>query len=316
MIYLFTWNSRYLILQEVQKWKSAFTEKYGETEVTHITDIEKMREGELESLIFSRSLFSEKSLCIIDNFPSSWENSGLTAEKEMSMISKLWDVSEEKIVVLLSVNPDKRKSSYKELVKICEKKEFYAENDESVKNILRKKYGSSIDTNALERLVFLKWGSLEKSVSEVEKLRVLHSHVFLEHIENFVFPEFEESLFVFIDSLLTGQKTKALREIKNILHYSSFYGFYQSLIANLRVFLYISFLQSQKKSPAQIVDILSLWKRSFLAQKNISARPLQIEELYNGLLRLDKNMKTGKLLSSDEKDLVRELEREVLKFLA
>jgi hypothetical protein len=71
-------------------------------------------------------------------------------------------------------------------------------------------------------------------------------------------PEFEESIFVFIDTLLQRDAVKIFSELNNLVTYSNLYAIYQSIVANLRVFLYIEFLKSQKKSPKEIGDILKL----------------------------------------------------------
>ena len=316
MLYLFTGNNRYLIQEEAQKWKHAFAAKFGIENVTHITSLDNISPDFIVENLVSRSLFSEKRLVLIDWFPYSWERafSG-AADIEKLILDSLPQVAEETLVVFLSENPDKRKTGYKQLSKIAEVKQFSVSWEDEVFTILSNKYKNIIDSRALQRLIFIKWWDLQKSISEIEKLSITLSKISLQDVETILIPEFEESIFVFIDTLLTKNKKKIFSEFQNLLDFSNMYALYQSILANLRVFLYIEFLKSQKKSPNTIGDILKLWNRQFLINKRHSSSYKDIQTLYINLLNFDKNMKFWKFISSDEEDMKRELERVFLKFV-
>ena len=317
MLYLFTWNNRYLIRQEAQKWKHAFKDKYGEENVVHVSSIETVSSAFLVETLVSRSLFSEKRLIIIDGFPYTGERQfGGASDIEKTILETLDQIPEDTLVVFLAVSPDKRKTSYKTLSKLAEIKEFSTSGEDEVVAILQKKYWDIIEYSALRRLVLLKWWDLEKSLSEIEKLSILLDTITISDIESHIIPEFEESIFVFIDTLLSKNSKKIFSEFDNLLNFSNFYSVYQSIIANLRVFLYIEYLKSQKKSPHEIGDILKLWNRQFLIQKNHKSHSKDIISLYINLLNFDKNMKFWKLISSDEKDLQKEIEWIFLKFMS
>lgn len=317
MLYLFTGNNSYLIIQEAQKWKNAFKEKYGEENVIHISSLETVSSDFISKSLLGRSLFSEKRLVIIDGFPLSWERQfSWAADIEKIIIETLENIPEETLVVFLSVSPDKRKTSYKTLSKLSEIKEFSSSGEGDTIQILQKSYSDVIDYRALKLLVMLKWGDLQKSISEIEKLKILKNKIELIDIESHTTPEFEESIFVFIDTLLSKNPKKIFSDFHNLLSFSNFYSVYQSVIANLRVFLYIELLKSQKKSLYEIGNILKLWNRQFLIQKNYRANLSDIRKLYINLLNFDKNMKFWNFLSSDEKDLQKEVEGVFLIFLS
>ena len=316
MIYLFTWNSRYLIQQEAQKWKHAFGDKYGVENVTHISSLEGTSADFIIESMLSRSLFSEKRLVLIDWFPFSWEKSFSGAsDMEKTILENIENTPEETLVVFLSENPDKRKTWFKQLSKLADVKNFSVSWEDEVFQILTKKYWNNIDSRALQRLIFIKGWDLQKSISEIEKLRITKDQISLQDIETILIPEFEESIFVFIDTLLSKNKQKIFSEFQNLLDFSNMYALYQSIIANLRVFLYIEFLKSQKKSPNEIGDILKLWNRQFLINKRHASSYKDIQTLYINLLNFDKNMKFWKFISSDEEDMKRELERVFLRFI-
>lgn len=316
MIYLFTGNNQYLISEESQKWKKGFIEKFWEENVTHINSLGPNSKDFILETLVSRSLFAEKRLVIIDWFPFSWEKTfSWASDLETLILDTLETVPEEVLVVFLSLNPDKRKSWYKQLSKVAQVKTFDISWEDQVYSILWKKYGSNIESDALRRLIFLKWWDLQKSISEIEKLLISLEQITRRHIEENIMPEFEESIFVFIDTLLQRDARKIFIELKNLIEFSNLYAIYQSIIVNLRIFLYIEYLKHKKISPKEIGDILKLWNRAFLIQKSHKSSFKSINTLYMNLLDFDKNMKFWKFASSDEDDLKRELEAIFLKFI-
>ncbi len=316
MIYLFTWNNNYLIKEEALRWKKAFIQKHGKENITQITSLHWITPSVLGETLTSRSIFAEKRLVIIDGFPFSGEKAFSGASDiESFLLKSLDDVPEEILIVFLSVNPDKRKAWYKKLSKIAEIKTFDISWEDQVYHILTKKYWVCIDSSSLRRLIFLKGWDLQKSISEIDKLLVKADSISASDIRDNIMPEFEESIFVFIDTLLSKNSKKIFLELENLISYSNLYAIYQSIVANLRVFLYIELLKFQRKSASEITDILKLWNRSFLINKKHHSHYKSISTLYIELLKFDKNMKLWKLISSDEKDLKRELEQIFLRFV-
>lgn len=317
MIYFFYGNNRYLLRKEMSKWRDAFTQKFWEENVIYISSLQDVSTDFIQESLLGRSIFSQKRLIIIDGFPFSGEKefSG-AAEKQDYILSLIDKIPEETLVLFVSHAPDKRKSAFKTIQKIAEEKEFSLTWENQVLEILRKKYPDISDISALEKIVFLKGWKLEKSIWEIEKLRILTPNFTKKYVEEHTRPEFEESIFVFIDTLLLKNQKKIFWELENLLHHSNFYAIYQSIIANIRVFLYIELLKKQKKSPREIWDILKLWNRIFLIHKKHKTSFHEIQKLYENLLLLDKNMKSGKLISSDEKYLEGELKNIFLNFLA
>jgi DNA polymerase III delta subunit len=317
MIYLFTWNNNFLLREEVLRWKNGFVEKYWVENITHISSLDGNTKNTIADTLTSRSIFAEKRLVIIDWFPFSWEKAfSWASDLETKILWALDSLPDEVLVLFSSVNPDKRKSGFKQLKKIATLKEFNITGEDEVYSLLSKKYWKHIDGNTLRRLIFLKGGDLHKSLWEIEKLRITRDQITSSDLHNHIMPEFEESIFVFIDTLLQRDANKIFSELHNLIAYSNLYAIYQSILANLRVFLYIEYLKSQKKSPWDIWDILKLWNRAFLINKIHKSSYKSISQLYINLLNFDKNMKFWKFVSSDEEDMKRELESVFLKFVA
>ncbi len=316
MIYLFTGNTPYLLHQEKQKWKHVFWKKYGVEQVIHIADISWVSPSFLQESLLQRGIFSEKRLVIIEGFPYSRETKFWWAtELENTILQHIHEIDDETFVLFVSENPDKRKSGYTTLKKIAKIQDFSLKNDTDVIGTLQNMYASQIGTNALKKLVFLKWGNLEKCICEIQKLLISKPCVSIKDVETHITPEFEQSIFLFIDEVLCKNKKYIFSGLNNLLENTNMYALYQSIMANLRIFLYIEYLKKMWHQ-RNINDILKLWNRAFLINKHHKSSLSEIQALYTDLLNFDKNMKTGKFISSDEKDLEQELERVFVKFLA
>lgn len=327
MIYLFTWNNDYLITEEVLRWKHGFIEKHGEENITHITHLDSNTKKTIWETLVSRNLFVEKRLVIISGFPFSGEKSFPGASQlEEEIISLIPDIPEEVLLVFSCINPDKRKKWWKAIQSRAKVKEFSISWEDEVFQILNNKYRALIEPTALRRLISLKWWSLQKCISEINKLLIsplstLSNNdrgdfkIISSDVDTYIYPEFEESIFVFIDTILNRNWKKIFTDLNILINSSNLYAVYQSIIANLRVFLYIELLRSLKKTPKEIWDILKLWNRTFLINKKHKSSYKSISELYFNLLDFDKNMKFWKFVSSEPKDMHQELENIFLKFL-
>ncbi|NDK09654.1 hypothetical protein GW846_02650 [Candidatus Gracilibacteria bacterium] len=316
MLYLFHGNSRFLIQKEAQKWKQAFTQKFGAENVTHISSLGDYSLAEIQETLVGRSLFSEKRLVIIDGFPFTTSKTISNGEGvEETILQSLSHVPDEVIIVFTSDSPDKRLSSFKQIQKLAEVKEFTLASESDVLTKLHSEYGNRIDNAALSLLLKLKGGDYQKTNSEIQKLLITIKHIGVGEINTIIIPEFEESIFQFVDAILEKDSQKIFLYLQNLTEFTSIYQLYQSLIANLRVFLYIEHLKHQKIPVQKIGDILKLGNRKFLIQKRHNSDVKSITYLFNELLDFDSHMKRGKLISSDEQDLYKEIEKICIKFL-
>jgi hypothetical protein len=203
MLYLFTWNSDFLVKQEVKKWKDSFISKFWDFNLVHIKNIELVDNNFLVENITSGSFLNQKKLVIIDlenkksskskNFSeskissekdiSSEEKDMSSEEKDMSsekefFLSKILDkIPENNIILFNIVNPDKRSKFYKDLVKISEVKDYSIENTSDIYKIISKKYWSKISTNWINTIIKYKSWNLSKIISEIEKLLIIFEHI-------------------------------------------------------------------------------------------------------------------------------------------
>ena len=317
MLYLFTWNNDFLVREQTKKWKDLFVEKHSDFNMLHIKDILLVNNNFLLENLTARSFFDAKKLIIIDQIPLSSSEKSSDLKSRQDFIESLLDkIPDENIVVFSSINPDKRSKFYKLLRNSAEIKEFNSQSSDELKQILLNKFWDSISYDAIDTIINYKWSNLTKIISELEKLFVTKSFISREDIERNIVPELEESIFLFIDDLLNLNLKSTLKRMDIILEQTNIYAFYNSLLSNLRVQVFIWKLKSLSIHTSEISSILDLWNRSFLAWKNYKINFKKLEKLYISLVELDKKMKTWSMIWTEEKDFKFEIENIFVKILS
>ncbi len=318
MIYLFTWNSEFLVKEAVKNWKQLFASKYWDFNLLHIKNFDTIDENFLVSNITTSSFFSEKKLVIIDieskNDKSDEADNQKENEKEELLLKLLEKIPEENIILINIVNPDKRKKFFKTLSHLAEVKEYNSKDDEIQWYIL-KKYEWKITRAAIDTLILYKSRNISKIVSEIEKLLISYDYIDKKEIVEHIIPELEESIFQVVDDLLNLHINNAVKKIEIILNDTNIYAFYNNLIANLRTNTYIFHLKKLWKNAPEISQILDLWNKAFLVSKNYKITHKQLKNLYINLVNLDKKMKLWKLIWTEDSDLKLEIENCFLKIM-
>ena len=291
-----------LITEALNKWKKQFIEKYSDFNLTHLKEIKNLDKNILKDTILSGSLFSsEKKLIILDINNDIWD------ELEDFLIKNLEKKPQENIIILNYFLPDKRKKFWKNIKNISEIKEFNLENEEDTKKIINSKFSWKIDLEAINTIIKYKSNKINKIIPELEKLTIT------KNIEANIVPELEESIFQIIDLVLNKQIPEAVDKINIILNETNIFAFYNNLLSNLRTSLFILKLKQEKKTQSEISKILDLWNRSFLIGKNYKINFHELKDLYINLVNIDKNLKTWKLVSSEEEDIKFEIEKYLIK---
>ena len=314
MIYLFTWNSDFLVREKTLNWKKLFIEKNWDFNLVHFKNLLDSHNNQISENLLSEGFLWEKKLIIIDNYPINSENKNSKEKEKEDFLNSIIDkIPENNIVIFSSTNIDKRAKFYKHIKKIATKIEkFNTKSEQDIYAILKNKYRWKIDFAAISLLVRYKWWNLEKAISEIEKLLITRGKINQWDIKQFIAPELEESIFQVIDDILNRDKVSALTKIKHILADTNIYAFYNNLLANLRTNVYISKLKSIHTRTQEITHALSLWNRWFLVNKNYKISHKHLEHLYISLVNLDKKMKGWKLMWTEEKDFIFEIEKYIL----
>ena len=311
MIYHFFWNSDFLIKEHVKNWKSIFIEKYWDFNFIEINIINVITNNALIDTLLSSWFLWEKKFIII--YLWSLSKDDINEEKINIIINNLEKIPENNIVSFVSINADKRSKLYKLLNSKCTKKEFNINNEIELWSFIEKKYWSKISKGAINKIIRYKSWNLNKIINELDKLLITFNYINESEIVNNIVPELEESIFHVIDSILNLNKVLSIRDINIILNNVNIYLFYNNLLANLRINIYIYKLKKEWIDSMKISKILNLKNRSFLVNKLYKINYSQLEKLYIWLINLDKKMKTGNLLWSDENDFKFELEKLIIK---
>ncbi len=307
MKYLFTWNSSYLVKQATKKRKNQFIEKYWDFNLINIDDIDNYDNNYLAESLFTASFLSEKKLVSIEI------DTTINEDKANFLINNLDKIVESTILLISFINPDKRSKLYKILSKEFEKKEFNIENENDIYSLLTNKYKDQISDWAKKLIIKYKSNNLDKINSEIEKLLITNNFIEEKVITDNIEPELEESIFIIIDDILNININSAINKINNLLNYTNIYAFYNNLLANIRINVFISKYKNLWVNNNEIWDILNLWNRSFLINKSYKINNKKLEKLYLELVEIDKNMKSWKLMWSDDKDILFEIEKSLIK---
>ncbi len=313
MIYLFTWKNEFLIREKTFSWKNQFVKKFWDFNFVHFKDLKNINYNTINQELLAEGFMWEKKLIIIDDFPLKSNNKNPElSEKQDYLEGILNNIPNNNIIIFSSITPDKRSKFYKKLKKIATKvEEFNAILDNELYLIISKKYWNKIDSQAINLLIKYKSWNLEKIVSEIKKLLILNSSINSNLIKENIFPELEESIFQLVDDIMNKNIPEVINKINIILSQTSVYAFYNNLLANLRVLVFIKNLKS--KNINNISEILDLKNRSFLVTKNYKISLEKLNNLYIWLVKLDKKMKSWKMIWSEEEVLKNEIEKEILK---
>ncbi len=326
MIYLFTWNSDFLVKEKVKSWKDHFISKYWDFNIIHIKNIETVDNNFLTLNITSTSFLAEKKLIIIDietknekndiiknNWKTNQKEENLNQKEEL-LIKLLSNIPEDNIILINIINPDKRTKFYKFLLKVAEIKEFNT-NNENLFSLISNKYKNKISTTALNTLITYKSYNLSKIISEIEKLLIIFDYIDKKEIVENIIPELEVSIFLIIDDLFNKNLLEAIKKINITLDDTNIYAFYNNLLANIRTNIYIYHLKYLWKKTAEISQILDLQKRSFLIDKKYKISYNELKKFYIRLLNVDKKMKSWNLIWTQDSDFKYELENVILKIV-
>ena len=310
MIYIFTWEN-YFRKRLLNIWKRSFTEKFSEHNIIYVQNVFEYDLWFFEQNLLSNGFFSEKNLFIIDDFPFWWDEDINVDTKKIQefFLNILPKINSDNIIVFNNAKIDKRSKLYKEIVKIWEIKDFSIIDEDDLIDKLMKVYKNRISRNAIIKMIKLKWLNFSIISKELDKILITKDFIDVEDLV-LVSKDIEENIFEIILDLLNLETKKSilkLRELANFL--DNPYLLYNSLASNLRVYFYIFKLKIIWKSSSEIKEILSLWNRSFLVDKNYKIDKKDFLKIYEKIASIDWKMKSGKLLWSENENMMYEIER-------
>lgn len=211
-LYLFTWENRYELWQELQRRRTAFVEKNGAESVA-IYHSENWNLWEIKQSFQGGGLFISKKMLILEWLPLETEATGkLKADQYEKLVDDLMGMKnglpEEVYLICVSYKPDKRGRFYKWIVKEGQVKEFWLHDKRGLTTFLKQAAGDLKMSDDVVSYLIEKVGTDQyRLMSEVEKLRYFKESEKVDQIsfsvlDEVVFGQTEANGFTFFDFLL------------------------------------------------------------------------------------------------------------------
>ena len=333
-IFLFTGEESYLLREQINSWKKAFTEKHGDINLA-VLDAGETPLYEIMAAVNAVPFLGDKRLIFIHGLPDAPPKRDTAEptkkdEKREEELKKLEadldDVPETSVVVFVQGKPDKRKSFYKKLVEKAELKEFSPLSGQMLTGWIQKRVtvkGGQISSSAAEYLSSLTGGDLWRLSSEIDKLS---SHSPGQPITNIlidqlVVPTLEANVFHLTDALGVKDHRKAIHHLhRSLATGDSLRPVFYMIVRQFRLLLQGSGYKNSNPntSPTAFSAVLKLHPfvaRNTLEQLKNFSQP-ELEKAYAKLLEIDRDLKTSRIrVTTDNQDeLALAIERFILNF--
>lgn len=313
MIYLFIWEN-YFRKKLINFWKKAFKEKYNEHNIINILNVFDYDFSFYEQNLLWNSFFSERIFFVINNFPFSWdENDDLNSKKITEyFINILHKIPKENIIIFNNEKVDKRSKLYKEILKIWEVKDFFINDKNDLLQKLKNEYKDKISENALQKIIELKWLNFWNIVNELNKIFITKDYIDISDLD-LITKDIEESIFEIMNDILSDNIKNAILKLRILSNFlDNPYLLYNNLVSNFRPYFYIFKLKLLWKSNIEIKNILNLWNRTFLVDRNYKININKFVKIYYKISSIDWLIKTWKLLWNENAEIMYEIEKSLI----
>jgi len=312
-VYMFVWEGKYLLDNEIKRWKNGFAMKFGADAIFSFTS-ENFESGKVLESIYAWWLFTNKKLVVIQWLPV---DSDVQNKLQTSVVEKFVDdflfrdciVPEDVLLIYVSYKPDKRTKLYKSLSKVADVKEFKPLSGVQIKLFVKEQLGELRMEDKMIDYFLMKVGkNLYRIAGEIDKLKTRCSVYSLTEIDakivdQVVFGQVEVNSFLFFDYFLTDKK-KSLEVWNKIKEEGT--DFNQAIgMLYWWIKLYLFIIDLYKNGVTDSKTIAQTIKyHPFVVSKNVHnikkllAQENEIKDFYRGLMELDYKIKTGQVPSS------------------
>ena len=298
MLFLFTWEEKFLLDQQLEKWKKAFIKKYWANNL-YIFGEDNFDPEQIASALAGGWLFDEKKFIVIKWLPkdsfTKIPSSNLEKVEEF-LTAHIDQFSEENVIVFVSYKPDKRTKFYKFLSKHpkVEVKEFKLLNSKQLLAYLTKNYPISLKD--AEYLIERVGTNLYMLSNELQKILKISPQITKDLIDKYVIKNVQQDAFALLDNL--GNTQKALEILGNLEQMGEDF------------FKVLGLLYWNLKNTILIKEQQALWENSKMIATKLSIHPFvvaktlkwnydveKLKTLFKNLLDLDWKIKTWKVSS-------------------
>lgn len=309
-VYLFTWEERFLVDKELERWTLNFSQKFWKDSIFSFNS-ENRDNWSITQNIFWWGLFSTKKLIILRGIPASAERqTWFDSDSLNSFIDKFTksidSISPDNLIVFLSYNPDKRWRLYKFLEKNAQIKEFKKMGWIELKNLIRNElWEIKISENIMSYFIEKVWNDPYRITSEVDKLHEyckIHniSNIDEKIIDEIVFGQTETVAFWFMDLLFkdTNKAIQYLDRIKeewtnrNEFAWALYYQLKMDIILND---YYKKWIKDSKQIAAECKLNPRVVSNNMKNINQISKNWNELKNMYNWLVQTDSWIKMWKI---------------------
>ena len=317
-ISLFTGEERYMLQQELLRWKKGFCEKYGAQNlfVFHADELDRDR---IQQALLWGGMFATKTMVIIygilkegeqaEEIPSKSKIKPKPKPNSPEQIAGLLEqyrnqISPDTILVIVSYKPDKRTKWYKFFAKHAVLKEFKQLWGVELKTHIRKLAGEmKLSEENIDLIIDIVGTDTSLLANEIAKLRSLVERRWLttlspELIKYVCYPQAETNSFLLLDTLLTDRK-QAISVVEWLQADQQVpFQFLGMLYRGIKLMLQMADLHDQGMTNSK--ELASTLKmHPFAVSKQLkllpqikAQRPL-LAHLFHELLVMDSDIKSG-----------------------
>ncbi len=317
-LYLFFGEDSFSALEKLNFWKAEFEKKYGEFNI-QIYSESNPSASQIHEALQTLPFLSEKKLILVKDFLAN------AAEPEQKkLIEHLEDIPDYCVLVFFEdTKPDGRLSLYKKITKLGEKMEFKLLEGFELKKWIEKraaKINLSLTPNEINYLINNVGPNLWQLHHEIDKISLHKQTTPLseEQLENLIPPHLATTIWKLTESVSEKKASVALKHLSTLLENNEdLFQIFFMLVRQFRILLQIKNCQDQKLTPPQITKKIKEHPFTITLglKQSQNFSTAQLEQIYQHLLQIDINIKSGKIRVSpaDNTELRLSIEELIIK---
>lgn len=317
-LFLMAGEDSFSLLQEVKRWKEAFVDKHGDSDLEEL-DGESTSIEQIISSISTLPFLSEKRLVILRNFLGSQKAD--TANELLPAIEKLPETT---VLVMVELkDPDKRTSIFKKLSTLATNRLFLKPKGMQLSTWVQRRaelHQGSIQSETATYLTSVLGDDLFALDQEVQKLCLYArgQSITREMIDELVTGNVQKSIFTLTDQLAQKNYSGALQTLEQLQEQGEDPAFIFSMIVRqFRLILELKALSEQNLPAPMMARKMGVHpfvvSSSLRFTKNFTYDYLR--QTLAGFLEIDRRLKTGliPLKPREEDQYLLAIERILLK---
>lgn len=284
------------LLQEVKRWKAAFVDKHGDSDLEEL-DGETASIEQIISSISTLPFLSDMRLVILKNFLS-----GKKADEANELLPALEKLPDSTILVMVELKePDKRTSIFKKLTTLATNRLFLKPKGVQLNTWIQRRaesHGGKLSPESAAYLASVIGDDLFALNQEVQKLSLYArgQAITREMVDELVTGNVQKSIFTLTDQLAQKNYSGALLTLEQLQEQGEDPAFIFSMIVRqFRLILEMKALSEQNLPPAMMARKMAVHpfviSSSIRITKNFTYDYLK--KTLAGFLELDTRLKTG-----------------------